>query len=77
MALPGITEWCVTARIPRKLDLTAASPIRLNPDHSYTVFRVRMTGLKPETTYYYTVDSMGADGNDDEVKGSIEHFTTP
>ncbi len=63
--------------IPRKLDLTAASPIRLNPDHSYTVFRVRMTGLKPETTYYYTVDSMGADGNDDEVNGSIQHFTTP
>lgn len=35
-----------------------------------------MNGLKPETTYYYTVDSMGADGNDG-VKGSVRHFTTP
>ncbi len=62
---------------PMDLDQTVKSPIRLNPDHSHTVFRVRMNGLKPETTYYYTVDSMGADGNDDGVKGSVEHFTTP
>ena len=38
------------------------------------MFRVRMNGLKPETTYYYTVDSMGADGNDDGVKGSVQTF---
>ena len=62
---------------PRDLDQTAKSPIRLNPDHSYTVFSVRMNGLKPEITYYYTVDSMGADGNDDGVKGSVRHFTSP
>ena len=42
------------------LNRTAASPIRLNPDHSYTVFRVRMDGLKPQTTYYYRVDSIEA-----------------
>ena len=63
--------------IPEDLDQTAKSPVRLNPDHPYTVFRVRMNGLKPETTYYYKVDSMAADGNDDEVKGSVQHFTTP
>jgi len=62
---------------PRDLNQTATSPIRLNPGHSYTAFRVRMDGLKPETTYYYTVDSMGADGNDDGVKGSVQYFTTP
>jgi len=62
---------------PRKLSQTAKSPIRLNPGHSYTVFRVRMDGLKPETTYYYTVDSMEANGNDDGVKTSVRHFTTP
>jgi cytochrome c peroxidase len=62
---------------PRKLSHTARSPIRLNPGHSYTVFRVRMDGLKPETTYYYTVDSMEANGNDDGVKTSVRYFTTP
>jgi hypothetical protein len=63
--------------IPRKLDLTAASPIRLNPDHPYTVFRVRINGLKPKTTYFYKVDSMAADGNEDKVTGSVQRFTTP
>jgi len=38
---------------PTKLNQTAKSPIRLNPGHSYTVFRVRVDGLKPRTTYYY------------------------
>ena len=47
---------------PGDLSQTAKSPIRLNPGHSVTVFRVRMDGLKPETTYYYTVDSMEACG---------------
>src|SRR5271168_1143065 len=41
---------------------TAKSPIRLNPDNSLTVFRVRLDNLKPRTTYYYTVDSMQASG---------------
>src|ERR1700730_2817989 len=36
---------------PRNLSQTAKSPIKLNPDHSSTVFRVRMNGLKPGTTY--------------------------
>src|ERR1700736_6154820 len=47
---------------PRELSQTAKSHIRLNQKHSYTVFRVRVDGLKPQTTYYYTVDSMGGDG---------------
>ena len=77
MVLPCITEWCITARMLRSLNRTAASPIRLNPDHSYTVFRVRMDGLKPQTTYYYSVDSIEANGNDDGVKVSVQHFATP
>ena len=43
----------------------------------YTVFRVRVDGLKPRTTYYYTVDSKGADGQGDGVKSAVKHFTTP
>jgi hypothetical protein len=38
---------------------------------------VRVYGLKPQTTYYYTVDSMEAKRNDDGMKDSIKHFTTP
>ena len=62
---------------PRKLDLTAESPIRLNAAHSYTIFRVRMDGLTPATTYYYTVESTEANGQSDGVKSTIHHFTTP
>jgi hypothetical protein len=62
---------------PKELDQTAKSPIRLNPSHPDTVFRVRMDDLKPQTTYYYTVDAMGADGTSDGVKSAVKHFTTP
>ena len=61
---------------PKELSRTAKSPIRLNPGHSYTVFRVRMDDLKPQTTYYYTVDSMEANGNGDELRSPVRHFTT-
>jgi hypothetical protein len=62
---------------PHSLIETAKSPIRLNPDHSSTVFRVRLDKLEPQTTYYYTVDSMGVSGKSDRVKSSVNHFTTP
>jgi hypothetical protein len=61
---------------PHNLIETAKSPIRLNPDHSWTVFRVRLDNLKPQTTYYYMVDSMQASGKSDGVKSPV-HFTTP
>jgi hypothetical protein len=62
---------------PKKLNQMAKSPIRLNPGHSYSVFRVRMDGLKPRTTYYYTVDSTEANGKGDGLKSAVKHFTTP
>ena len=61
---------------PKELSHTAKSPIRLNPGHSYTVFRVRMEDLKAGTTYYYKVDSIEANGNSDGVKSPVRHFTT-
>jgi hypothetical protein len=61
---------------PKELSQTAKSPIRLNPSHSYTVFRVRMPDLKPRTTYYYKVDSMEANGNSDGVKSPVRQFST-
>jgi phosphodiesterase/alkaline phosphatase D-like protein len=61
---------------PKKLNQTAKSHIRLNQTHSYTVFRVRVDGLAPQTTYYYTVDSMEASGRGDGVKSAINQFRT-
>lgn len=61
---------------PNQLDQTAKSHIRLNRSHPETTFRVRLLQLKPNTTYYYTVDSMGGDGTDDHVKSPVLHFTT-
>jgi hypothetical protein len=61
----------------KNLSQTAKSHIRLNPTHSYTDFRVRIEGLQPKTTYYYTVDSMGPDGKSDGVTSSVNTFMTP
>jgi purple acid phosphatase-like protein len=61
---------------PKDLSQTAKSPIRLNPNHPDTVFRVRIEGLQPKTTYYYMVDSMEADGKSDGVKSAVNEFTT-
>jgi Purple acid Phosphatase, N-terminal domain len=69
----GVVHYGTT---PRELSQTAKSPIRLNPGHPYTVFRVRMGELTPRTTYYYTVDSMEANGKSDGVKSTVMHFAT-
>lgn len=61
---------------PTKLSQTAKSPIRLNRDHPQTVFRVRVNGLEPQTTYYYTVTSMGSDGFSDGETSPVKQFTT-
>ena len=62
---------------PEHLTQTAKSHIRLNQNHPDTVFRVRVDGLKPQTTYYYTVDSMQATGQSDGVKSKLAHFANP
>jgi hypothetical protein len=61
---------------PQNLSQTAKSHIRLNQAHPDTVFRVRVLGLNPGTTYYYTVDSMELTGQSDGVKSPVERFTT-
>jgi Purple acid Phosphatase, N-terminal domain len=62
---------------PSDLSQTAKSHIRLNRVHPETIFRVRMPGLKPQTTYYYWVTSAGSDGTSDSVNSTVNHFTTP
>jgi hypothetical protein len=61
---------------PKNLGETARSHIRLNRGHSYTVFRVRVDGLKPKTTYYYKVDSANASGTSDGVTSPVKTFMT-
>jgi hypothetical protein len=55
---------------------TAKFHSRRNGGHAYTVFRVRMDALKPRTTYYYKVDSMGDNGDPDGVQSPVRRFTT-
>jgi len=62
---------------PKDLSQTAKSPIRLNQGHPYTVFRVRMEGLQPRTTYYYRVTSEESNGKSDGMKSTVNKFTTP
>ena len=61
---------------PNDLSQTAKNHIRLNQSHRETIFRVRVMGLKPATTYYYKVTSMGYDGVSDGVESSVHQFTT-
>jgi hypothetical protein len=62
---------------PKNLNDTAKSHIRLNRGHSYTVFRVRLNGLKPKTTYYCRVTSIGSDGRSDGEESAVNRFVTP
>src|ERR1700730_14816456 len=62
---------------PKDLSQTTKSPIRLNQGHPNTIFRVRMQGLKPRTTYYYWVTSEERNGKSDGVKSAVHKFTAP
>ena len=62
---------------PKHLDQTATSPLRLNPEHPKTVFRVRMNSLKARTTYYYSIGSTEANGREDKMKSGVYNFKTP
>ena len=62
---------------PNDLSQVAKSPMRLNRGHAETIFRVRIQGVKPQTTYYYKVTSMGAEGESDGVESPVNQFTTP
>jgi hypothetical protein len=62
---------------PEHLSQVAKSPVRLNQNHASTVFRVRVDGLRPQTIYYYAVDSMQGNGRSDGVKSAVNRFTSP
>jgi phosphodiesterase/alkaline phosphatase D-like protein len=62
---------------PKDLSQMAKSQIRVNRGHPETIFRVRVSGLKPRTTYYYRVTSEESNGTSDGVKSPVNRFTTP
>jgi hypothetical protein len=61
---------------PEHLSQTATSPNRRNKNLPYMRYRVRVDGLQPGTTYYYTVDAVQGDGTGTGVKSTVNQFTT-
>ena len=61
---------------PKDLSQTAKNPLRLNPSHSSTVFRVNLYDLPAKTTFYYKVDSTDSSGKSDGVISPVKKFTT-
>jgi hypothetical protein len=53
------------------------SPNKRNRNHPSMIFPVRVDGLRPGTTYYYTVEAVQANGIPDGVKSAVNPFTTP
>jgi phosphodiesterase/alkaline phosphatase D-like protein len=61
---------------PRNLDQTARSPNRWSQSLPTVTYRVRIEGLAPGTTYYFTVDAAQADGINMGLKNVVSQFTT-
>jgi phosphodiesterase/alkaline phosphatase D-like protein len=43
---------------------------------SYQMHRVRVTGLKPKTTYFFVVDSAHGEDTGTEAKSQVAQFQT-
>jgi hypothetical protein len=61
---------------PHALSQTAKSPNRFNPALPSMTFRVQMNRLKPDTTYYYRVESVNALDTAEGSESLINQFTT-
>jgi len=58
------------------LSQTAQSPYVDKENASYQIHRVKVTGLKPKTTYFYVVDSGHGEGTGTEAKSQVAQFQT-
>jgi hypothetical protein len=61
---------------PENLDQTARSPNKWNQSLPNMTYRVRIDGLTPGTTYYFTVDAAQAEGRGMGLKSPVSQFTT-
>jgi phosphodiesterase/alkaline phosphatase D-like protein len=69
----GVVHYGTSAT---NLTKVAKSPNRRNPSNPDMTFRVRIGGLDPHTTYYYTVESVGATGVSDGASSPVRTFQT-
>jgi phosphodiesterase/alkaline phosphatase D-like protein len=69
----GVVHYGTDAK---NLMQVAQSPNRRNPANPDMIFRVRITKLNSNTTYYYKVESTGATGASDGLSSSVKTFTT-
>lgn len=68
----GIVRYGTDAK---HLDRTARSPIKQRkPAPPHVTYRVRLEGLEPGTTYYYTVDAAQANGASMGLKSRVHTF---
>ena len=58
------------------LGQTAQSPYVDKEGAPYQMHRVKITGLKPKTTYYFVVDSGHGEGTGTEAKSQVAQFQT-
>jgi phosphodiesterase/alkaline phosphatase D-like protein len=69
----GVVHYGTSAT---NLTKVAKSPNRRNPSNPDMTFRVRIGGLDAHTTYYYTVESVGATGVSDGASSPVRTFQT-
>jgi phosphodiesterase/alkaline phosphatase D-like protein len=69
----GVVHYGTDAK---NLTQVAQSPNRRNPSQPDMTFRVRIMRLESNTTYYYKVESTGANGTNDGVSSSMKTFKT-
>jgi phosphodiesterase/alkaline phosphatase D-like protein len=69
----GVVRYGTDAK---NLTQVAKSPNRRNPSHPDMNFRVRITGLSANTTYYYRVESAGATDVSDGASSPVRTFKT-
>jgi hypothetical protein len=69
----GVVHYGTDAK---NLSQVAQSPNRRNPSLPDMTYRVRITSLNANTTYYYTVESTGATGASDRVSSAVKTFKT-
>ncbi len=62
---------------PAHLDSIARSPVRVNPGHAQMTYRVRMSGLRPGTTYYFSAATTRGNGSPETAASATGHFTMP
>src|SRR5438270_12505836 len=58
------------------LTQTAMSPYADNESLQHQTHRVKVTNLKPGTTYYFMADSGQGEGTGTEAKSGVQSFTT-